>query len=178
MAFAVSPRHPRAAVIGSAAAGGHRQPGCSRNRATVLSPSSALAVRCFSTTDSASGMLRRGCRIAPRPRRVPRHAGASTAPLAADAGSNRRCIATLSSALVINVRHFSAADYGCSRPAAGDRILFYLPGGRLANVMGRTWMVARRSSSPHSAGSEFAAGYEDLAEFVWRSQEIGKRRQS
>lgn len=43
---------------------------------------------------------------------------------------------------VMQVRQFSAADYGVLYAVQqAIAILFYLPGGRLADAMGRTWMI-------------------------------------
>ena len=43
---------------------------------------------------------------------------------------------------VLQVRHLSAADYGMLYAVQqAISIAFYLPGGKLADVMGRTWMV-------------------------------------
>lgn len=80
---------------------------------------------------------------------------------------------------VLDVRHFSAADYGVLYALQqGIAILFYLPGGRLANVMGRTWMVALTfvffASFPLAV--RFAAGYTQLmaAFVVGGLKEIGE----
>ena len=80
---------------------------------------------------------------------------------------------------VLNVRHFSAADYGVLYALQqAVAILFYLPGGRLANVMGRTWMVALTFVffAAFPLAVRFAAGYPQLiaAFVVGGLKEIGE----
>jgi MFS family permease len=80
---------------------------------------------------------------------------------------------------VLQVRQFSAADYGVLYAVQqAVSIAFYLPGGRLADVMGRTWMVVLTFLffAAFPLAVRYASGYPQLvaAFVVGGLKEIGE----